>query len=188
MAERGRCVPFDEEVAVPGKPVPKERSTKQQPPFDCNCGYKKQGCASGCTEMPSPCWCFWVLIDIERPKLFKIPEVHFVHTMKLCYVPDDRKFIEEALFWKFPQHRSSARITSSKPQKQASMNANCIKHDVAQDAQCTYLFTPQPLMDQGFIVLKWPIRSIILWNIVCVVQKIGKIEQKKVSMRPTQNC
>lgn len=81
MAEGSRCVAFNEEMTVPRKAVSEERSKEQQPPSYCNCSNKKQCCKSGRTEMPSPSWCLCVLVDIEGPKLFKTPKMHFVNTL-----------------------------------------------------------------------------------------------------------
>lgn len=55
MPKRRRNIPFDEEMAVPSKPVPRERHKDQKPPIKESRDYEEDDTNKGAHKMQTPC-------------------------------------------------------------------------------------------------------------------------------------
>lgn len=69
MPKRRRNIPFDEEMAVPSKPVPRERHKDQKPPIEESRDYEEDDTNKGAHKMQTPCWWLRVLAHVEDPEL-----------------------------------------------------------------------------------------------------------------------
>lgn len=70
MPKRGRNIPLDKEMAVPGQSIPKEWNKEQKPPAKNHWAKQEENTSKRAHKMPAPCGWFWVLVHIEGPKLF----------------------------------------------------------------------------------------------------------------------
>lgn len=76
MAERGGNVPFHEDVAVPGRAVPRQGYQEHQSPAEEPRADEKENAGEGARKMPTPRRWIGVLVHVESPEFIKASEIH----------------------------------------------------------------------------------------------------------------
>jgi hypothetical protein len=69
MPKRSRNIPFNKEMAVPSKSIPRNWHKEQKPPIEQSRDYQEDDTNESTHKMQTPCRWFRVLAHVEGPEL-----------------------------------------------------------------------------------------------------------------------